>query len=372
MRRRAFLALALASETVGLSAPTAARGAPAAARGIAKLKKEPRLPVWPVVNGLVCTLLDVVGLKEAAAEIEEKFGGRVAPMALEDADPFILLVHHRHAFSPLDPVRPLFRLLLPEGFPSHPHRGFETVTMTKQGGLRHRDSLGVRQDYADGDVQWLTAGKGILHEEMWQGEQCELFQLWLNLPRSAKDCKASTIILRKDEQPVHGDDVREIRLGGVLGNNSEDDLGSPFHDDTPPFQTGPKRDDVRLSTIEFDDANSKWTTHVPADATVLLYCRRGSVQVSDNVLNQYDLAYTEKGKTTLKLTALKPHTDVLFLCGLPLKEPVRSYGTWVMSSDAELARADADYRAGRFGLPWDHDLTDDEWKDHVHRNGPAF
>lgn len=109
---------------------------------------------------------------------------------VRDADPFVLLVHHRHRFSAWDPVRLIFRLLLPEGFPAHvragaryprldltrpparipalpqPHRGFETVTMTMHGGLVHRDSLGVKQKYGDGDVQWLTAGRGVLHEEM--------------------------------------------------------------------------------------------------------------------------------------------------------------------------------------------------------------
>ena len=100
-------------------------------------------------------------------------------------------MHHRHGFDFWDPIRPIFRAVLPEGFPAHPHIGFETVTMTMRGGLSHRDSTGVKQCYSDGDVQWLTAGRGVLHEEMWwwrdqdslQRGECELYQLWLNLPR---------------------------------------------------------------------------------------------------------------------------------------------------------------------------------------------
>ena len=145
-------------------------------RRVAKVEKPVRLPVWPVLNGLGCIALDLVGLGDAAAALEDKFGGRVAPMSLgPEANPFVLLVHHRHGFDAWDPVRPLFERLigLPEGFPAHPHRGFETVTMTLRGGLAHRDSAGVKETYGDGDVQWLTAGSGILHEEMWHWGDAE-------------------------------------------------------------------------------------------------------------------------------------------------------------------------------------------------------
>jgi len=331
-------------------------------RRIERIESPTRLPVWPVVNGLCCTLLDAVGWKAAASFVEENFGGRVAPMSL-NADPFVLLVHHRHAFSMLDPVRPLFRLLLPEGFPAHPHRGFETVTMTIKGGLRHRDSLGVKQDYKDGAVQWLTAGKGILHEEMWLGDQCELFQLWLNLPAAAKDATPETTVIHP-KRDVHTK-TPEIRLGGVLGDDTdEEEQRRPL--------SGPWRTDVRLSRIELENQGDEWQTTVPPEATVLLYCRRGAAEIDGQPLNQYALAYTERGASTVRLTATKPDTDLLFLCGLPLEEPVVSSGTWVVSSQAELAVADADYRAGRFGIPWDHALSDDEWKAHVDQYGPSF
>ena len=95
--------------------------------------------------------------------LEDAFGGRVAPIQFDprEADPFILLVHHRHAFRPLDFLRPLFSAaIMPEGFPAHPHRGFETVTYVLPGraGMVHRDSEGCRMRYGDGAVQWMTAG----------------------------------------------------------------------------------------------------------------------------------------------------------------------------------------------------------------------
>ena len=113
-------------------------------------------------------MLDLVGQPELAARLEHALGGRVAPMMLNGpaADPFVLLVHHRHRFHPLDVVRPIFNLVLPEGFPAHPHRGAETVTMTLRGGLAHRGSIGVAR-LAGRRVQWLTAARGMLHEEMW-------------------------------------------------------------------------------------------------------------------------------------------------------------------------------------------------------------
>lgn len=105
------------------------------------------------------------------------------------------MAHHRHSFGAFDPLRYAFRLLLPEGFPAHPHRGFETVTYVLKGGLVHRDSMGVKKSYGapqetagdgkDGAVQWMTAGRGLLHEEMWRtgdtwdSTDQELFQIWV-------------------------------------------------------------------------------------------------------------------------------------------------------------------------------------------------
>lgn len=159
---------------------------------LASLSAPPRLPVWPVFPGVVLSALDLLGQGPLARRLEDEgVGGRVAPMQLPpEASPFVLLVHHRHRFNSRQPVRPLSRLLLPEGFPAHPHRGFETVTMCLKGGMVHRDSLGLKQSYGEGrggDTQWLTAGGGLLHEEMWNGdEEQELYQLWVDLPARSK------------------------------------------------------------------------------------------------------------------------------------------------------------------------------------------
>ena len=165
-------------------------------RAPAKIARHTRLPVWPAWQGLPLVVLSQLPgpCRGVADRLEDAFGGRVCPMQFDaaEADPFVLLVHHRHAFRPLDFLRPLFSAaIMPEGFPAHPHRGFETVTYVLPGraGLTHRDSEGCKMRYGDGAAQWMTAGRGMLHEEMWDvsaGTEAELYQLWVNLPSSQK------------------------------------------------------------------------------------------------------------------------------------------------------------------------------------------
>lgn len=146
----------------------------------------PRLPVWPVWAGVAAQLLDWLGQPGLSSRLVEAVGGRVVPMDLvsPETSPFLLLVHHTHSFMPLDPLRLATTLLLPEGFPAHPHSGFDTVTYCMEGGLRHRDSEGLKMTYGDGDTQWMRAGRGVIHEEMWDTgsywkfKKIEIFQLW--------------------------------------------------------------------------------------------------------------------------------------------------------------------------------------------------
>mmetsp|Transcript_17708 Transcript_17708/g.26591 ORF Transcript_17708/g.26591 Transcript_17708/m.26591 type:complete len:359 (-) Transcript_17708:98-1174(-) len=330
-------------------------------RTIKKLEKPIRLPVWPVASGLISIVLDFAGLEDAARWWEDKVGGRVCPMMLDtiEADPFVLLVHHRHSFKPWDPLRPLSNLVLPEGFPSHPHRGLETATITLRGGLAHRDSLGRAEVYGDGQVQWLCSGKGILHEEMWSGEECELYQLWINLPQSHKYTDPFTQVFL----PHRPDDSFETHLGGSLGSE---------HDKSKMICQGADRSDVRISRIQLAKAGEHWHTSVPAEATVLLYCRSGCITLDDQLIPAHRLAYTERGTTSLEVIATKPDTDVLVLCGLPLREPIFASGTWVLSSQAELNRADIDYASGKFGRPWEHTFSDEQWRNWISKFGPTL
>ena len=156
---------------------------------VTKSFRPPRLPVWPVLPGALLTLLDILRVPQRYSSYLESYvlGGRVAPAQFDDpmeTSPFVMLVHHKHRFN----GTPFDRLvlwatskLLPAGFPAHPHRGFETLTLCMEGGMTHRDSFGVSQVYGAGAeggwAQWLRAGRGILHEEFWdvsQGEDQEV------------------------------------------------------------------------------------------------------------------------------------------------------------------------------------------------------
>lgn len=351
-------------------------------RPVASVQKPLRLPFWPLANGIALTALDLVGLKSFAAEAEVAIGGRVAPMSLDgaDADPFILLVHHRHRFSPWDPLRPLLRLVIPEGFPAHPHRGFETVTMTLEGGLTHRDSLGVKQRYGDGEVQWLTAARGVLHEEMWwaNGEgRAELYQLWLNLPRRAKmtepriqlftppTVEQQSASRATPDMGVHSE-ARGVRihvLGGEYGGvQAGDELsGRP----------------VLLLRVQVPPGG-EWECPLPSSRNCLVYVRRGVLEVgaadASVSLPAHHLAYlparAAEGSDGLRLANPSSergglHAEALVMAGEPLREPVAGGGTWVMNSQAELAQADRDYAAGLLGIPWEHTVSDEQWEAHV-------
>jgi redox-sensitive bicupin YhaK (pirin superfamily) len=349
----------------------------ARSRSPTSVVKPLRLPVWPVANGLALTALDLVGLKDAAAELEVKIGGRVAPMSLDaaDADPFILLVHHRHRFSGWDPIRPLFRVLLPEGFPAHPHRGFETVTMTLDGGLTHRDSLGIKQRYGGGEVQWLTAGRGVLHEEMWWGDddgRAELYQLWLNLPARDKmrapsiELYEPPLVVEREGDGAEGGGVRVHVLGGEHGGvvSGEDALLGRA---------------LKMLRVEIAPGAS-WRLALPEGHNCIVYTRRGGVLAGGIPVPAHHLAYlparAAAGCDGLLLTndaagsSPDRDADVLVLAGQPLREPMAGGGTWVMNSQAELDQADRDYAAGKFGIPWDHKVSDEEWATHVRATSP--
>ncbi|KAG8471133.1 hypothetical protein KFE25_009554 [Diacronema lutheri] len=340
------------------------------------MQRPVRLPFWPLANGLALTALDLVGLRDAAADAEAAIGGRVAPMSLggEDADPFVLLVHHRHRFSAWDPLRPLLRLLIPEGFPAHPHRGFETVTMTIDGGLTHRDSLGVQQRYGDGEVQWLTAARGVLHEEMWWANddgRAELYQLWLNLPAAAKMVPPRIqLFVPPAVKAAAGDDGAE---GGVRVHV----LGGEYASVRAPVELAGAP--VTLLRVEIPPGG-EWVCPLPASRNCIVYVRTGALEAGAEAaptsLPAHHLAYLPAraavGTDGVRLVNAdrsprgKP-AEALVLAGEPLREPVAGGGTWVMNTQAELDQADRDYAAGVMGVPWEHTATDDEWRAHVAR-----
>lgn len=348
-----------------------------------QVEKFARLPVWPVWSGVLYFLLDRLGLKSLSCELEDRFGGRVCPMIMDpyETDPFILMVHHRHSFAFGDPVRYISRLLLPEGFPAHPHRGFETVTYVLKGSMVHRDSLGVKQPYGPGAAQWLTAGRGLLHEEMWGvppgwgQEQFELYQIWVNLPSSQKMCDPKIQLLGQGgEKPIPESTLNGVKVRVIAGEA----LGVKSQVET--------YTDVAIihATI---DPSAEWIHKLPAGhATCFAY-----LQSSGAPLEVAVAAGEEEGDATAGAVPppLLPvhHTaffrgeesrggvvklrhpggpgsapaEVLLLSGAPLRERVVAQGSMVMNTERQVAEAYRDYQAGTFGPTWDEKLSDEDW-----------
>mmetsp|Transcript_87593 Transcript_87593/g.151663 ORF Transcript_87593/g.151663 Transcript_87593/m.151663 type:complete len:493 (+) Transcript_87593:91-1569(+) len=380
-------------------------------RKIARKEKSVRLPVWPAWNGIIFILLDFLGQKELAAKAEDLFGGRVCPMMLNtaEADPFVLAVHHRHSFLKFDPFRAAFRFLLPEGFPAHPHRGFETLTYVLPGrrGLLHRDSMGLKMEYGDGECQWMTAGSGILHEEMWSNDNTdisdggfvsdsELYQIWLNLPSNHKMTKPRIQLLRPTVQQSASsappEEVAVIDLPTV----------SPSEGVSVRVLAG-QVGDVASKVETFSDVSimhttiapgSTWDLPLPADFTAMIYVRKGKSLVSSSTsglqpMPLHELVVFERADApadappgtgpTASAAAILPDgirlsnaaddasdvADVFLLAGRPLREPVVSAGSFVMNTEAEIRQAQIDFSIGPLSRAWDHELPDDQWKSHV-------
>lgn len=246
--------------------------------------------------------------------------------ALDMLDPFLLLDEFRS-----DQAGDYI-----EGFPDHPHRGFETVTYMLAGRMQHGDNQGNRGDLGPGSVQWMTAGSGLVHSEMPQQEAGLMwgFQLWVNLPAADKmtapryqDIPPSDIPV---VQPAPGVTVRVIagELEGVRGPVAG-------------IATQPVYLDIAL------DAGAHYDLGLPAGHSAFAYVFDGTdARVAGESLARSELAVLSEGDT-LSLAAAEA-TRVLVVAGRPLREPVARYGPFVMNTQAQIHEAIADFRAGKF------------------------
>jgi redox-sensitive bicupin YhaK (pirin superfamily) len=352
-------------------------------RRVARVQKFARLPVWPVWMGVVTFVVSRVLGNEAAAKLEDAVGGRVCPNFFNDEDqtsPFIMLVHHRHSFWSWDVIRYIQRqFILPEGFPAHPHRGFTTLTYFMKGGFTHRDSLGISQAYGTTNnqkqtqtqtqtkhhSQWLFTGAGLLHEEMFDASSDqELYQLWINVPSFRKLQAPDVHLLGDDECPkvvLDKESETVVLAGSYQGQASQ----APIMSDMSIFH-------VRLQPGNGDN-NTSWKYSMPSSfETAVLYVRQGSLDIAGTTVPVHHTAYLETVRTTSEVvvTTTNPNegVDFLFLAGRPLKEPVAAQGSMVMNHANEINQAYRDYELGYMGQPWDHKLTDEEWKRHVQLN----
>ena len=223
------------------------------------------------------------------------------------------------------------------GFPDHPHRGFETVTVMLQGRMRHRDSAGHESVMTPGGVQWMTAGRGIVHSEMPEQDQgaMEGFQLWLNLPAAGKMCAPQY----RDVAPA---EVPEVTRPGavvrVIAGRFGDTAGAVQRPHTEPLLL-----DLALQPHA--------TLDVPLPAThhAFLVAYRGQVEIEGTEVGGDRLALLAQGGEAVRLQAGPDGARVYLAAGRPLREPIVQYGPFVMNTRQEILQAFEDFSAGRFG-----------------------
>ena len=299
----------------------------------------------------------------------------------ETADPFLFCVHHDdhyprgneqmgpaaslagrdlgQDFAGLDGWRMYHGLTVP-GFPQHPHRGFETVTVVRRGLLDHSDSMGATARYGRGDVQWLTAGAGIVHAEMFplvereRDNPLELFQIWLNLPRADKMVTPHFSMLWGDTIPrktLHDAAGRAVEIT-VNAGRLEDAAAPP----PPPSSWAARADSqVAIWTIKLA-AGARWTLPAAPGANRSLYFFRGTGLDVDGHAVPPNHRVILRPELEASLTGGADETEALLLQGRPIGEPVVSYGPFVMNTRDEIAQAFADYRQTQFGgWPWPSD-----------------
>ncbi len=252
---------------------------------------------------------------------------------VNEFDPFLLLDYAGpHEFAPSEAKR---------GVGEHPHRGFETVTILYQGELEHRDSSGSHGSLGPGDVQWMTAASGIVHEEFHSeqfakfGGTLEMVQLWVNLPATAKKSPPGY-------QEILDAQIPQLEFPNEAGSLRV--IAGEFQ------QTrGAARTFTPINVWDLQlNAQGAVDLQIPSGHTSLLIVQQGTVKVNDQLLNSVELAAFERDGQTISLQA-ESTARVLLLSGQPLQEPVVGQGPFVMNSREEILEAISDYRAGRMG-----------------------
>jgi redox-sensitive bicupin YhaK (pirin superfamily) len=244
------------------------------------------------------------------------------------------------------------------GFPMHPHRGFETITIARNGFIDHSDSLGAAARFGNGDVQWMTAGSGVVHSEMFplvnkdKENPTELFQIWLNLPRKSKMVDPYFTMFWKNTVPrktIEDTEGRRIELVAIAG--AVEGLEPP----TPPpnsWASDPKAD-IAIWTLKLDEG-AKWTIPAgPEGANRTVYFFVGeSLSVDGQKLSKGQLAKVDPTQEIV-IENGAALGEVLILQGRPIGEPVVQHGPFVMNEPQEIRQAMIDYHQTGFGgWPW--------------------
>jgi quercetin 2,3-dioxygenase len=303
-------------------------------------------PQWPTIDPfLFCAHhLDVYPAGNEAMGPEASLAGRDIGMD----------------FAGIDGWRMYHGATVP-GFPQHPHRGFETVTFVRRGFIDHSDSLGATARFGRGDVQWLTAGKGIVHCEMFplldrEGENVtELFQIWLNLPAADKMVEPYFTMMWGEDLPRHtvtDTDGRSTEITVIAGELAG--LRPP----PPPPDSWASRPEADLAIWHLViEPGARFTLPPAASSETVrtLYVFEGSLGIDEQELEQATGALL-RVDADVEITAGENGAEALVLQGRPIGEPVARYGPFVLNDEAGIEQAFADYRETGFGgWPWPAD-----------------
>ena len=312
------------------------------------------------------------------------------------ADPFLFCVHHNDAypsgndalgpnaslagrrigqdFEGIDGWRMYHGDVVP-GFPQHPHRGFETVTLVRRGMIDHADSMGARGRFGGGDAQWMTAGRGVQHSEMFpllnsEGDNpVELFQIWLNLPRRNKMVQPHYTMLWSEQVP-------EISYTDSAGRGTAVTLiAGALNGVTPPAPppsswASDPTSDVAIWTIKMAPGAHWIVPPAQPGTNRTLYPFDGGVRIAGTDIAQ-DHGVGVHPEVPILLEAGPAGSELVLLQGKPIGEPVVQYGPFVMNTPEEIQQAFVDYQRTQFGgWPWDradpvHERTEGRFAAHA-------
>jgi redox-sensitive bicupin YhaK (pirin superfamily) len=316
---------------------------------------------------------------------------RISPLGFpwETADPFLFCVYHDDAYprgnGRLGPEASLAGRAIGQdfsrkdgwsmyhgnsvpGFPAHPHRGFETVTVVRKGLVDHADSLGAAARYGEGDVQWLTTGRGVVHSEMFplldatRPNPLELFQIWLNLPAASKmSAPHFTMFWSEDipRQTVRSDGDATTEIAVIAGRLQ--DAGADLAEEHPVQPLAPPPDswaareeaDVAIWTLRMS-AGARWTLPRAKMGTRRhLYLFKGGPVTVGGEAVPGPAAIEVRADAPIELINGEAESEFLLLQGRPIGEAVVQHGPFVMNTQAEIMQTFADYQRTHFGgWPW--------------------
>jgi len=254
-------------------------------------------------------------------------------LAQRRISPFLMLdFNAAYDFGPSDHIR---------GVDVHPHKGFETVTIAYQGSVAHHDSAGNSGVINPGDVQWMTAGNGILHKEYHEenfskkGGNFEMVQLWVNLPKKDKSVAPHYQPLTKEDIPVVALDNNQGQVRVIAGSFSAQKGAASTY--TP----------VNLLDIQLK-AGAELTLSIPEDHNTALLFIHGQGEVAGKNIQEHDFVLFEHEGEDIHIQA-KEDSVILLMSGTPIDEPIASYGPFVMNTQEEIIQAINDFNQGKFG-----------------------